>query len=532
MDRERPSAQELCHHLAALKDTHQYGESVQQATSEGKDRQISELQRDKAELLEQCTQHVQQQEQHTQQIRDLQQQVQTQSDCLQARENELTQQIDSLQLQFQENNHEMERRVQELNAQVQSHELITAEFQQNLLGKEETIRELQQALTVRRDSQIQHLQVDETQATAEGSGSVSVHIRQSQQTQTATHQLTEPKTSCLSKVDVVRNFQLLWRDGGRAAFKGATGSVAVHGNISYFSAVSGEFLEIYGYNTGKWLRLPKCGRWQFALAVINSLLTLIGGLKSGKHGVVHCDSLLSLTGEGQDKKWVEHFPPMPIKRSQPAVVCNGKSLVVAGGDGDDYGTLNTVEVMDTETLQWSSASSLPGDNSSCRTGFATICGDQIYVRCGKRVQWTHEIVTCSLTDLLQSCQSTPQSPQSQSRSLGAQLEQRKENEHVNVWRKTAELSYECSTITSMCGQLLAVGGVDPTEQDFHARKPTDSIHRYNPATDSWEVISHMPTARCDCLVAVLPSNELMVVGGRIHGAYGDCTDVVEIGTLV
>jgi len=77
----------------------------------------------------------------------------------------------------------------------------------------------------------------------------------------------------------------------------------------------------------------------------------------------------------------------------------------------------------------------------------------------------------------------------------------------------------------MCGHLLAVGGVNP-------KKVTDRIHRYNPATDSWEVISHMPTARCDCLVAVLPNNELMVVGGRIHGVYGDNTDIVEMGTLV
>jgi len=136
MDRERPSAQELCHHLAALKETPQYSESVQQATSEGKERQITELQREKAELLEQ---HTQQREQHTQQIQDLQQQVQTQNDRLQARVSELTQQIGSLQLQLRENNCEMERRVQELNAQIQSHELITAEFQQNLLGKEETI---------------------------------------------------------------------------------------------------------------------------------------------------------------------------------------------------------------------------------------------------------------------------------------------------------------------------------------------------------------------------------------------------------
>ena len=46
-DRERPSAQELCNRLAALKDTPQYGESVQQgqrATTDGERVQIRELQ--------------------------------------------------------------------------------------------------------------------------------------------------------------------------------------------------------------------------------------------------------------------------------------------------------------------------------------------------------------------------------------------------------------------------------------------------------------------------------------------------------
>ena len=45
-DRERPSAQELCNRLAALKDTPQYGESVQQnqrATTDGERVQIREL---------------------------------------------------------------------------------------------------------------------------------------------------------------------------------------------------------------------------------------------------------------------------------------------------------------------------------------------------------------------------------------------------------------------------------------------------------------------------------------------------------
>jgi len=363
MDKERPSAQELCHRLAAVKETPQYSESVQQATSKDKERQISELQREKAELIEQRTQHVQQHEQHAQQIRDLQQQVQTQSDCLQARVSELTQQIGSLQFQLQEKNHEMEekdremeQRVQELNAQIRSN---TAEFQQNLQRREETIQ------AVRQDNQIEQVQVSETQTTEE-SNSVIGNIQQPQQTHTATHQPTETQAYYLSMIDRVGLFQLQWRDGGRAPFKGEPGSVAADGNIAYFNTGSGNFKDIIGYDNGTWSTLPKCGRWSFDMAVISGLLTVIGGVKSGKHGVVHCDSLLSLTGKGQDRKWVEHFPPMQTKRTKPAVVCNGKFLVVAGGRGDDYGTLNTVEVMDTETLQWSTASSLPGDNSRIR----------------------------------------------------------------------------------------------------------------------------------------------------------------------
>ena len=40
----------------------------------------------------------------------------------------------------------------------------------------------------------------------------------------------------------------------------------------------------------------------------------------------------------------------------------------------------------------------------------------------------------------------------------------------------------------------------------------------------------MPTARSDTLVAVLPGNKLMVVGGNICKA-GTRTDLVELATL-
>ena len=72
-------------------------------------------------------------------------------------------------------------------------------------------------------------------------------------------------------------------------------------------------------------------------------------------------------------------------------------------------------------------------------------------------------------------------------------------------------------------EVVAVGGKDLDDEY------TTAIHTYNTTTKSWEVISHMATPRSRCLVAVLPRNELMVVGGNIPDSM---TDSVEIATIV
>ena len=199
---------------------------------------------------------------------------------------------------------------------------------------------------------------------------------------------------------------------------------------------------------------------------------------------------------------------MPTKRFGTAAVCSGKSLVVAGGR--DHKLLHTVEVMDMETLQWSTASSLP---FALRYASATICQDRIYLLGYDMSNEPRSVLACSMTDLLQSCR-----PQ----SLGARLESLNLQE---VWHRVADLPAHSSSCATLCGQLLAVGGDD--DNSF-----TTAIHQYNPVTNSWEVISHMPTARSDTLVAVLPGNKLMVVGGytRKSGTLIG-TDIVEIATI-
>ena len=94
----------------------------------------------------------------------------------------------------------------------------------------------------------------------------------------------------------------------------------------------------------------------------------------------------------------------------------------------------------------------------------------------------------------------------------------------NIWNRVADLPVTHSTGVTLHGQLLAIGGRD---SDY---KPTTAVHVYQPTTNSWEVISHMTTPRYKCLVAVLPNNQLMVVGGKNIG--NERRDSVEFGRVL
>ena len=106
---------------------------------------------------------------------------------------------------------------------------------------------------------------------------------------------------------------------------------------------------------------------------------------------------------------------------------------------------------------------------------------------------TKSVLACSLTNLLQS------SSQTSSHS---------------VWKNICDAPVCNSTCVAVDGELLAVGG--RTEQ----RKITSAVYKYNPTTNLWDLINNMPIARFDCLVAVLPTKELIVVGGQVQGWLG------------
>ena len=246
-------------------------------------------------------------------------------------------------------------------------------------------------------------------------------------------------------------------------------ATAVDGNTVY--ATPGRYSHhvwAYDLKADKWTRLPDCPQRNAGLAMISGLLTAVGGSTNDGDAA---NTLMSLTDSRS--KWTEHFPPMPVKLEYPAVVCTGNHLLVTDV------MKNIVYVMDTTSLKWFSAGSLPFVPSYS----LTVCGTELYI-----LTFSGSVFRCSLPTLLQS--SSAVYP-----------------ETTDMWQKLANAPVRGSTLTTLRGQLVAVGGRNVLSE------LVDSIHLYDPSVDSWHIIGHTPTARSSCLVATLPGDTLVVIGG-------------------
>ena len=248
----------------------------------------------------------------------------------------------------------------------------------------------------------------------------------------------------------------------------------VHGNTAYFS----QEYRVYSYTLSqdKWTKLKQCKYASFSMAVVNNQLTTIGGL----NGLTATNTLLCLSNSSE-MKWEELLPPMPTPRICSAAVTTPTHLIVAGGDTGLGGALSVVETLDTNTLQWSSVSSSP---EALGYPSMTLYNGQLYL------SEDSKIFSCSVEELLKS-----RKPAST-------------NSSGSVWTKLTDIPVPyAASLTTLRGQVLAIGG----EDKYYT--PTGAIHQYNRSTNSWSVIGEMPTPRARPLVAVLPSHELIVVGG-------------------
>ena len=442
--------------------------------------------------------------------------------------------IDTLQQELQDSQRRTHTLQQELQTKDQQLQDSQRQFQRNLLQHEQANKHLQDTVgQLRRDLQqaVEEKQAGERrlrelnqqllktpQVGARPNETITPprpELQQPQEEQHATRdrQLQPMKRpGPLPQKPVMRPKaiqHMKWQRESKAPERMYRGSAAADSNMAYFHGDGSTTVHSYDSNTREWSRLPAAPHTHSTLVVVHHVLTMVGGQISG--GAT--DSLLSLMGEGRGIKWLPNLPAMPTKRYNAAAGCSGRSLIVAGGQ-DGHNALATVEVLDTDTRQWSIASAL---THPFYDATISICGERLYMLGGyDQTSWTHSVLSCSVPELLQSCQPQP---------LAGKLRTAPANQST-IWRRVADAPHYYSSCATLCGQLVAVGG-------YEAGKETSAITGYNETTDSWEAMGHMPTARCRALVAIL-NGKMMVVGGRVGGVVvggwyeGTATDVVEI----
>ena len=138
------------------------------------------------------------------------------------------------------------------------------------------------------------------------------------------------------------------------------GAAAAYENlyIAYFN-VSGSH-KVYSYQMlseeEEWSLLPESPYKNFGLAIVDGLLTTVGGTCRNN---VRTSSLLSLTVEDEGRKWSNVFPPMPTACSHVAAISTSNILIVAGGFDDNGKRINAVKVMNISKQQWTTANRLP-----------------------------------------------------------------------------------------------------------------------------------------------------------------------------
>ena len=265
----------------------------------------------------------------------------------------------------------------------------------------------------------------------------------------------------------------------RAMWRGAATSA---GSLAFFNPGLTGIIYTYDSVQREWSELPHCPHVGFTLVTVDNLITAVGG---NKELYTAGNSLLSF----RKGKWEQVFPSMITQRYFAASVCSGHHLIVAGGCGQESPALNKVEVMDTNTHQWTVTVSLPEANP-LPASMAVCQGNMYYFGAD-----TNQAYCCSLKALqLQPC---------------SQEQKESTQSSATVWKSIAYLPVSRSTAVTLYDHLVSVGGYDDSGE-------VDSVYYYHSETNVWIQAGKLLSRKGLPLATTLPGEKLVVVHGN-HG---------------
>ena len=228
----------------------------------------------------------------------------------------------------------------------------------------------------------------------------------------------------------------------------------------------------------QWTKLPEYTDKHFATTSFANRLVLVGGRDQRNNKPTN---QLAVFEAGE---WTHPYPPMNIARHSSTAVSFNNHIIVAGGRDDKGYTLSSVEVLDVASRRWYIAQSLPNPRSDLKS---TLIGNTLYLMGGfDHTSPTKTVHHVDLDELVAKALSNLDTP--------------------TLWQTLQKVPLVRSAPLSIGRSLLAVGGEDPSS----------SIHLYQPDTSWWVKVGDLPTARYSCTCSVLPSGEVIVVGGQTN----------------
>ena len=238
----------------------------------------------------------------------------------------------------------------------------------------------------------------------------------------------------------------------------------------------GYLIQQYSHTDDTWYTLPPAPVYYFGMGDMNGQLVIVGGLtrQDVVTGKVH-------TLNSSTQKWVESIAPMPTARDSPAVFSQTSCLTVVGG-GDQYGTnLSDVEIFMPHTSQWHKASPAPSPLYDMTT---TVINNKCFI-----AEYRSTKVYQLCVSLQQTTTDSPNTPQV-----------------ITEWTNLCDLPQVGCGLGSINECLLAVGGGDMFN-------PITTLLGFSPITNTWKTVGELPEPRCVCTTVLLPTGELLVMGG-------------------
>ena len=488
-NKERPSSDELCDALGALKRDQEYAESVKMITE--KDRHDT-LEKEKE--IESLTLKL---EEQTQSLEGVSRQLEERELTLTTMKREivlLDQQLEQEMLEKEQITSELNHITSELEAGKQ----VIAEFQQRFGDLKPVTSKTLQKESIKEE--YYNLDLD----------------------------TSDKLTTCRKNKS---NVTLNWCVGKNSPVAMCRWCDAVvDGTMVYFKRGYSPKVIAYDSTEDSWCDVVDCCYQDCTLCIVNNLLTTVGGWNSNQlfslARQISNSATATSTCLNDASHWSEVYPPMPTRRCWTTCFSNKSVLLVAGGQGvtvEDK-ALRTVEVLDLDSMLWSTASSLP---CGVKMASALLSNDHLYLlggrdECGKPRTTSFQCHLAALLGTSHVLKSSPCKETVHSPAFDANIQ-----DEFRVWCEIAPLPLADCAFVTIADHILSVGGRQGGSEDDSY---STAVNLYLPLDDSWELVSNMTLSRSSCFSVALPNNRLMVVGGMMIGDL--CTKTVKFATIL